>query len=86
MTKEAQISAPISQSTKDLLDRHARATGQKKGHLIEQALLHHLAAIEALPADVVIAPRIVVTRASGALILAAMDEAAPTEALRKLMR
>jgi len=33
MEKETQISALISQTTKELLERHVRATGVKKGRL-----------------------------------------------------
>lgn len=38
MEKETQISAFVSQSTRDLLQKHVRATGVKKGYLVEQAL------------------------------------------------
>ena len=48
-----------------LLEKHARATGVKKGHLVEEALLHHLQALGALPADVIVHPRLVVSRRSG---------------------
>ena len=68
-----------------LIERHARATGVKKGHLVEQALLHHLLALQELPADVIIHPRLVVTRKSGEAILKQMEKGKPTEALRGLM-
>ena len=84
MSREAQISAPVAKSTKDLLDRYVRATGRKKGHLVEQALLHHLAALDALPADIVIAPRIVVDTGSTTALLRSLD-APPTDELRRLM-
>jgi hypothetical protein len=58
MDKETQISAIVSQSTRDLLERRVRATGVKKGHLIEQALRHHLQALQELPADVIIHPKL----------------------------
>ena len=86
MRKQSQISAIISETTRDLLEKHVRATGVKKGHLVEQALLHHLQALEQLPADLVIHPRIVVSRETGATILRQMRSAEPTRALRKLMR
>ena len=86
MDKEAQISAVVSQSTRDLLERHVRATGVKKGHLVEQALRHHLQALNELPADVIIHPKIVVTRRSGAAILKKMRTGKATKALRDLMR
>jgi len=86
MDRETQISAIVSQSTRDLLERHVRATGVKKGHLVEQALRHHLQALHELPADVIIHPKLVVTRRSGAAILKQMKSGKPTKALRDLMR
>lgn len=86
MDKETQISAVVSQSTRDLLERHVRATGVKKGHLVEQALRHHLQALNELPADVIIHPKIVVTRRSGAAILKKIRTGKATKALRDLMR
>jgi hypothetical protein len=84
--KETQISAIVSQSTRDLLERHVRATGVKKGHLVEQALRHHLQALNELPTDVIIHPKIVVTRRSGAAIMKKMKTGKATKALRDLMR
>jgi hypothetical protein len=83
---ETQISAYISEATKHELERYADAHGLKKGHLLEQALLHHLRALRELPADVVIPPRLMLTARS-------FDEVAglvkkprkPTKALRNLM-
>ncbi len=86
MNKEIQISALVSQSTKDLLDRQVRASGVKKGHLIEQALRHHLLALEQLPADAIIHPKVVVSRRSGEEIVKQVTSAKPTKALRELMR
>jgi hypothetical protein len=86
MSTETQISALVSEETKELLERHVRATGVKKGHLVEQALRHHLQALQELPADIVMHPRLVVTQASGEAILKQMATGKPTAALRKLMR
>ena len=86
MEKETKISALVSAATRELLERHVRASGVKKGHLIEQALQHYLAALEQLPADVVVHPKIVVTRNSGEAILAETCTGKPTKALRELMR
>jgi hypothetical protein len=86
MQKETQISAVVSQSTRDLLERHVRATGVKKGYLVEQALRHHLQALHELPADVVVHPKVVVTRRSGAAILKQIKSGKSTKALRDLMR
>ena len=84
--EEIQISAVVSRATRDLLERYARATGVKKGHLVEQALQHHLRALEELPADFILHPRVVVTRESGELILRKIRSGKPTKALRDLMR
>jgi hypothetical protein len=84
--KETQISALISETTRDLLEKHVRATGVKKGHLVEQALLHHMRALEELPAEFIIHPRIVVSRKTGEEIIKQMKSAKPSPALRKLMR
>jgi hypothetical protein len=86
MEKETQISALVSRTTRDLLERHVRATGVKKGHLVEQALRHHLQALQELPADVIVHPKLVVTRKSGAAILKQMRSGKPTKSLRDLMR
>jgi hypothetical protein len=86
MEKDTQISALVSQTTKELLERHVRATGVKKGHLVEQALRHHLHALQELPVDVIVHPRLVVTRKSGESILKQMESGKPTDALRDLMR
>ena len=86
MPKETQISALISETTRDRLEKHVRATGVKKGHLVEQALLHHLQALEELPADVIVHSRIVVTRQSFEKVIDQMEKATPTQALRNLMR
>ena len=86
MDKETQISAVVSETTRELLERHVRATGVKKGYLVEQALRHHLQALQELPADVIVHPKLVLTRKSGELLLKEMDKAKPTEALRDLLR
>jgi hypothetical protein len=86
MSHETQISAIVSRTTKALLDRHVRASGVKKGHLVEQALRHHLQALQEIPADVIVHPRLVVTRKSGEAVLKQIKNAKPTAALRKLLR
>lgn len=86
MENSTQISALISLSTKELLEQHVRATGVKKGYLVEQALRHHLQALNELPADVIIHPKLVVTRKSGQAILEHMESGKPASALRSLIR
>ncbi len=87
MDKETQISALVSATTRELLERHVRATGVKKGHLVEQALRHHLQALHELPAEVIVHPKIVVSAASGAALAERIQgKRRPTNALRRLMR
>jgi len=81
---ESQISAFVSTVTRDLLEAHARSSGIKKGHVVEMALLHYLHALQELPADIVIPPRLVVTRETGNRILRKARR--PTKAMRELMR
>ena len=83
---ETQISAVVSRETKDLLERYARAKGMKKGYLIEEALRHHLRALDQLPADAILHPRIVVSLESGELVLKKIRSGKPTKELRDLMR
>lgn len=86
MAKETQISAQISETTRELMEKHVRRTGIKKGHLVEQALLHHLQALDEIPVEYIIHPRIVVSRETGEQMLRDAESAEPTPALRKLMR
>jgi uncharacterized protein (DUF1778 family) len=82
MQRETQISAVVSPATQNLLDKYVRATGVKKGHLVEEALLHHLRALDALPADVIVPPRLVVSRRSGREMMERM--AAPPKPAKQL--
>jgi hypothetical protein len=61
---DTQISAYISDSTREEVERYVEAHGLKKGSLVEEALLHHLQALRELPQDIVIPPRIRVSRRS----------------------
>ena len=86
MDRETRISAVVSQTTRELLERHVRATGVKEGPLVEQALRHHLQALQELPADVIVHPKLVLTRKSGDGLLKEIETAKPTETLRDLLR
>jgi hypothetical protein len=83
---EKQISAFISETTKERVERYADARGVKKGRLIEEALLHHLQALQELPSDLIIPPRIELAAAAFQSVteLAARPRK-PTKALRDLM-
>ncbi len=75
----------ISSEIKERLERYARAHGLKKGFLIESALLHHISALESLPADVVVPPRLVVSRQTGEGILKQIAKPSePTSAMKEL--
>jgi len=84
--KETQISAHISEATREAMERYVRRAGVKKGHLIEQALLHHLQALEELPAEFIVHPRLVVARKTGMELLRVAESMEPTPALRDLLR
>ena len=82
-----QISAEISAGTRLLLERYSRAHGVKKQFLIENAVLHHIHALEELPAGVIIPPRLVVSTASGRKIAELLTKRRkPTARLVELMR
>jgi hypothetical protein len=81
----SQISAIISDETKELLEKYARANGLKKGYLIEHALLHHLQAIENLPQEVIVPAQLTVSREVIADIAAMIENPeGPTEAMMAL--
>ena len=83
---DTQISAFISKTTKREVERYAEAHGVKKGHLVEEALLHHLQALRELPSDIVIPPRLTVTRDSfDAATRVIKKPRKPKKALRDLM-
>jgi hypothetical protein len=82
-----QISAEISNATRQLLERYSRAHGVKKQFLIESALLHHIQALEELPISVVIPPRLVVSAASGRKVAGLITrKQKPANELVELMR
>lgn len=83
---DSQISAYISDVTRDEVERYAQAHGVKKGHLVEQALLHHLQALRELPADILIPARLTVSAGSFAEVTALLKKPRkPTKALVDLM-
>jgi hypothetical protein len=86
VAKETQISAQISKTTRERMEKHVRRTGIKKGHLVEQALLHHLQALDEIPVEYVIHPRVVVSRETFEAMLGKAENPNPTPALRELMR
>ncbi|MEO8359396.1 MAG: hypothetical protein ABI672_05145 [Vicinamibacteria bacterium] len=83
---ETQISALVSTSTRDLLDRHSRRTGIKKSRLIEDAIRHHLAALSEFPEEFVIPTRLVVSDDDFKKLKGGTRQGRPNAALRDLMR
>ena len=80
-----QISAFVSDDTKARLDGYARAHGVSKTWLVEQALLHHLQALEVLPEDVRVPVRMVLDAESARKVRALLQHPpAPTEAMKRL--
>jgi hypothetical protein len=83
---DTQISAYISQATKEQVERYTEAHGVKKGQLVEEALLHHLQALRELPADIVIPPRLTVTaRSFEAVVELVRKPRKPSKSLRDLL-
>ncbi len=78
-----QISAHISNETKILFEDYAKKSGQKKAHIIEEALLHYINASQDLSSDIITPASITVSKKVYDEIIAA--ERKPTEALRELM-
>ena len=85
MANSTQISAHISIETKERMERRVRATGVTRARLIEQALLHHLQALEELPQEAIVPPRMVLTRESAELVRDLTSHPTePTEAMKQL--
>lgn len=82
-----QISAYISKETKILVEQYVKSRGIKKAFLVESALLHHLQALKELPIDIVIPPRIMVSRKSGDAIMELLENSAlPTEDMKAIFK
>lgn len=83
---QVQISAYVSEETRALLDEAAEARGLKKGHVIEEALLHYLHALRELPSDVIIPTRLVLTEHAAREVAGLLARPrAPTPAMIALM-
>jgi hypothetical protein len=85
MAAKTQISAHVSIATKERMERYVRATGVTRAHLVEQALLYHLQALEELPADVIVPARVVLSQESAELVRDLISHPPPaTEAMQQL--
>jgi len=87
MSATKQISAFISEETRAQVETYVKRRGIKKAYLIEQALQHHLQALRAIPEDVVIPARLVLTKEAMSRVAEQIsgDEQA-TESLKALFR
>lgn len=84
--KQPQISAHVSEGTKAKLDRLSRARGLRKAFVLEQALLYHFRALEELPEEAFLPPRLVLSRNSFDKIIEFVNNPPyPTEAMQELM-
>lgn len=80
-----QVSAHISEETKERLEKLVRRTGQTRGRVIEDALQQHLQALEELPADVIVPARIVLSGESARRVRELIARPPPaTEDLKRL--
>ncbi len=81
-----QISAYISESTKQQVEAYVKRHGVKKGFLIEEALLHHLQVLKDIPEDIVIPARLVLTNNSMQQVADLRESnQKPTKALKDLL-
>jgi len=86
MSATTQISAFISEETKDQVEEYVKRRGVKKAYLIENALQHHLQALREIPEDVLIPSRLVLTKkAMSRLAERLASDEQPTEALKTLL-
>lgn len=87
MSGQAQISATISEATKEKLDRFTESHGLKKNFVVEQALLYFMEARRDLPDEALIPTRLMMEdKAFDRLVDLLQGLPEPTEALHELMR
>ncbi len=86
MPETTQISAYVSVDTKAQLDQFVRSAGLTRAKVIEDALVHHLRALQELPADAIVPVRMVLTPESAEQVrdLVARPRR-PTKALKQLL-
>lgn len=87
VSNQSQISATISEATKEQLDRFTERLGLKKNFVVEQALLYFMEARRELPDEALTPVRLLLEdNAFDRVAELVRDPPAPTEALRELMR
>lgn len=83
---DAQISATISEATKEKLDRFTESHGLKKNFVVEQALLYFMEARRQLPDEALVPARLVVDdKVFDRIAELVLSPPAPTQALKELM-
>ena len=86
MSTTTQISAYISEETKQEIDAYVKRKGVTKAFMIESALQHFLQALREIPADLIIPARLVVSNSSMLQLVERLESnEQPTPALRALM-
>lgn len=87
MSSHSQISATISEATKERLDRFTESHGLKKNYVVEQALLYFMEARRELPDEALVPARLVIEdKAFDRIVELLTSPPAPSRALRELMR
>jgi len=87
MSSQSQISATVSVATKEKLDRFTESHGLKKNFVVEQALLYFMEARTELPDEALVPARLIIEDEAFDRIVGLVESpAAPTEALRELVR
>lgn len=81
----SQITATISKTTKDALDKFTNERGLKKNHVVDQALLFYIQSRQSLPEEAFIPQRIELNTDGLNDLIRHIDDA-PTDALVELMR
>ena len=86
-TTNAQVSATISATTKEKLDRFTEELGLKKNFVVEQALLYFMESRRELPDEAFIPSRLVLDDESFEGVVAHLEaQPSPTTELRELIR
>ena len=81
-----QISAYISDETKDRLEKYSMTYGVKKAYLIESAINHHLQALHEIPEEFILSTNINITDSSYQNIIDSLNKTStPTKELEKLL-
>jgi uncharacterized protein (DUF1778 family) len=87
MADYIQISAQISEATRNRLDLYARETGMKKSRVIEDAINVHLDALDVIPAEYIVPTHMTLDAESWEWLVNEIENPGePTPALIELMQ